>query len=177
MSQRIEEGLNDYAVFDWSVMSFVSEMLDEFSRYQDPREAIYHILERIGDIYQVDRVYICLFSSDEESFQTDIQWYKEEAGPVKWSYPARREQVLSIFQYGCLAKYDRVSDIQDAGARAYFEEMNVKASLEYLLVKNGYAFGWISLDDCHKTRHWETREIELLQTAAMLFRERTYRLE
>ena len=170
------DDLIEYQEFNWSVMSFVSEMVGLFRDNPDPQTAILQILKRVGDLYRVDRVYISLFTPDGTKIETALQWHVEDTPALNFSDLINRKDVLHTFQEREICRCDDVSKLDDENAKKFYDTYGVKAGIEYLFIKNGEAFGWIGLHDCHHTRHWLAREIELLQTVAILLRERIHSL-
>lgn len=171
--QYRKEELEDSAEFNWSIISFISKLLEKFGDGRDERASILNILQWLGEIYQVDRVYICRFSKDRTALECELQWCRDGISPARFAGEVDAERVIRLFENMGLVVCGAVSQLQDGKLRQHLEAYGVQSALAYLFVKNGEVSGWIGLDDCHRKRGWRTEEIEVLQAAAILLRERT----
>ncbi|WP_181995735.1 diguanylate cyclase [Clostridium sp. AM58-1XD] len=164
--------------------TFLEQVYMELYEAEHVEEAIEEVLEKIGGLFGVGRVYI--FENDEDGLHgsNTFEWCWE-------GIPSRTENLrnFSYEEIGGRDEYRKLfgtdgifycSDIRSLPVRTrrFMESQNIKSILQCAIWEKGKFAGFIGFDDCTVSRRWTREQISVLSMVAkvigtFLFKKRT----
>jgi len=151
--------------FQENVIEYIFKIL---YRSKDADTAVNLIMEIIGRKYNIDRVFILEKNRKNEYYNT-FEWCEENVlsrQNEQAKVPSRiAKKFLERFDENGLFNCEDTS-LLDPAIKKYFNNVPVKALLEYAMMKQGMIAGIIGFEDHKKPRVWKNDEIEVLSFTA-----------
>lgn len=133
------------------------------------------LLEEIGLLFDLDRIYIYYFSEDPTFMQIESQWNKEGINPKR---EVQDEEVVYTLPWLIReiknSNFVAINSVKDLPAEAMFEaetfnEERIKASLIVPLKNKNKLIGFVGYESLSKTITWQDSQIKILEDISRAF--------
>lgn len=133
------------------------------------------ILEEVGTLFDLDRIFIYYFSKDPTFMQIDCQWNKNGIKPKR---EVKQEEAVYAFPWIIRAiknnDYVAINKQEEFPAEALFEaeafsEEGIKSSLTIPLRDENKLIGFIGFETLLKPINWQENQIKILKEVSMIF--------
>lgn len=130
--------------------------------------AIQDTLQRLGELFQVDRTYIFEFTADGKFMDNTYEWCAESISPQIENLQNLPIEILpwwmSLLKQGETINVPRVSDMPPEAAteQEILSEQAIQSVLVTPIKSDSGLFGFLGLDSVVRERDWSKDEIQLL---------------
>ncbi|MBX2964436.1 MAG: PAS domain S-box protein [Cyclobacteriaceae bacterium] len=150
----------------------LSRVISEFIQHENWEDAIQTVLQLLGEMMKVDRVYI--FQNDEEingQPETSSQRFEWNSSGSKPQLDNPDLQHLPIaFMPGINLMLQNkpfhgiVDEIKDEALKSLLESQAIQSILIFPIYVNQKFWGFIGFDDCQNKRYWSDLEFSVLNS-------------
>jgi PAS domain S-box-containing protein len=132
-------------------------------------------LKEIGEMFDLDRIFIYYFSKDPTFMQIECQWNKKEISPKR---ETQEEEVVYAFPWLMRAiknnDFIAINNIKEFPIEALFEaeafaREGLEASLIIPMKNENKLIGFIGFESLSKSILWEENQIKVLRDISMFF--------
>jgi PAS domain S-box-containing protein len=132
-------------------------------------------LKEIGEMFDLDRIFIYYFSKDPTFMQIECQWNKKEISPKR---ETQEEEVVYAFPWLMRSiknnDFIAINNIKELPVEALFEaeafaSEGLEASLIIPLKNENKLIGFIGFESLSKSILWEENQIKVLRDISMFF--------
>ena len=137
-------------------------------------EKVSFLLKNLGEFFDVDRVYIFLFSEDLKYTRYSFEWSRDKVEDMidqvedipTESIPWGMSKLLA----GQVLNIERVEDLPPEASteKLILEEQNIKSLLSVPMAKGSDIVGFVGFDSVNRYREWNQAEINTLKIVAQL---------
>ncbi|MEC8220777.1 MAG: GAF domain-containing protein [Nanoarchaeota archaeon] len=147
-----------------------------FMKKEDMEEEINTSLYKIVQNFNVDRVFICLFDSEVESFK--VKYYSKKEEITNSPFELNKEYPLSIYSFWldsfskfeiCFLHEYKNKKEEYKEKEEFLKNKGVKSMLGAPMISDGNLIGFVGFVMVKKSRHWSETSIEFARNLARLY--------
>ncbi|MBX3042557.1 MAG: PAS domain S-box protein [Candidatus Kapabacteria bacterium] len=178
--ERIEaHKINEYANESISRLEKTKDILSKWARefinvpYHKYDETINSTLAEIGEVVDVDRIYIFSYDFDIKIATNTHEWAREGIEPQIENFPIvpfeNMMNWVEIHQTGKYVLIPNVSEMDDSDPlKFYLEPQETTSALGIPIYNNGECFGFVGFDAVRRIKIWNDDEVMMLKFLADL---------
>lgn len=154
-------------VFHRTLFDISKEFLSADAGDNDSK--LYHMLKRIGQLFQVDRSYLFLFNEDKSRMSNTHEWCASGISPEMQSMQNvsvyHQSYITDAILNGDIVHIPDINQLPENAILVRNELMrqNIKSLLALPVSYMDKKIGFFGMDCCSKCREWDVHDISLLE--------------
>jgi len=164
--KRSEKALQTRLLYE----ALLNEIAEMAVRIDNLEEFVSQAIEKLGNVLEVSRVYICQYHEQTETTDVTYEWVNEGVEPCISYY----QNVPQLFESWWMQKIynfevinvNNILDLPDLDEIEDFKRLNVKSTLVVPLFLSTGLYGYMGYDESKIERIWNQEDIDILRSIA-----------